>query len=177
MKNKISALIDGELDSHERESAVAALRHDPDAIEAWRIYHLVGDVMRDARPLPTGFSDRFSQRLAQEPSILAPVQMTREPGRVRRVPLYAAASLAAIALVGWLAFMPRPGVAPGDLTIAQSRPPTVAKAATEPPAKSLPGSARDYLLAHQAYSPRVTLQGIAPAVRTVADTASERKAK
>jgi sigma-E factor negative regulatory protein RseA len=177
MKSKISALIDGELASHERESAIAALRHDPEATAAWRIYHLVGDVMRDARPLPGGFSERFARRLAQEPSILAPAQMTSQPGRARRVPLYAAASLAAIALVGWVAFMPRPGVTPGEQTIAQTRQPVVAKAVTEPAAKSLPGSARDYLLAHQAYSPRVTLQGIAPTVRTVAETVSERKAK
>jgi len=33
--------------------------------------------------------------------------------------------------------------------------------------------ANDYLLAHQGFSPRVSLQGMAPYVRTVADRSDE----
>jgi hypothetical protein len=33
----------------------------------------------------------------------------------------------------------------------------------------LPSAANDYLLAHQGFSPRVSLQGMAPYVRTVSD--------
>ena len=35
----------------------------------------------------------------------------------------------------------------------------------------LPNAADDYLLAHQGYSPRLTLQGVAPYIRTVSDEA------
>ena len=35
----------------------------------------------------------------------------------------------------------------------------------------LPSAADDYLLAHQGYSPRLTLQGVAPYIRTVSDEA------
>jgi hypothetical protein len=40
----------------------------------------------------------------------------------------------------------------------------------------LPTAANDYLLAHQGFSPRVSLQGMAPYVRTVAEhTVEPRK--
>jgi hypothetical protein len=37
----------------------------------------------------------------------------------------------------------------------------------------LPSSANDYLLAHQGFSPRMSLQGMAPYVRTVSDSTQE----
>jgi hypothetical protein len=37
----------------------------------------------------------------------------------------------------------------------------------------LPTTANDYLLAHQGFSPRISLQGMAPYVRTVAEQAVE----
>ena len=74
----------------------------------------------------------------------------------------AAASIAAVALVAWLAFAPQ---RPADAPIAK----------LQPPAASLPAQANDYLLAHQGFSPRVSLLGMAPYVRTVADRADESK--
>ena len=38
----------------------------------------------------------------------------------------------------------------------------------------MPGEVNDYLLAHQNYSPRSRLQGVAPYVRTVSDFARPR---
>ena len=82
----------------------------------------------------------------------------------------------AVALVGWLAFAPRPA---GDVSVGGP----VAQAPQEPvmvPVKEkekalqrvpLPNAADDYLLAHQGYSPRLTLQGVAPYIRTVSDEA------
>jgi hypothetical protein len=37
----------------------------------------------------------------------------------------------------------------------------------------LPSATNDYLLAHQGFSPRVSLQGMAPYVRTVAEHPGE----
>jgi hypothetical protein len=78
--------------------------------------------------------------------------------------LSAAASVAAIALVGWVAFGPV-----DDSQIAGNAPQVVA--AKEPPQAAPqvapPAAANDYLLAHQGYSPRNSLQGAAPYVRTV----------
>jgi hypothetical protein len=90
MKERISVLMDGELEGRAADETIDALRREGEALDAWRIYHLISDGMRDTR-----------------------------------------------------------------LTIA------------------LPSAANDYLLAHQGFSPRVSLQGMAPYVRTVAEHPDE----
>ena len=43
----------------------------------------------------------------------------------------------------------------------------------QPAIVPLPSGTNDYLLAHQGFSPRASLQGMAPYVRTVSDSAQE----
>jgi sigma-E factor negative regulatory protein RseA len=162
MKEKISALMDGELDPRAAAEAIGGLRRAGEATDAWRVYHLISDGMRDTRVFSEGFMARFSERLAAEPTVLAPANL---PGRtpVQRFAFAAAASLAAVALVGWLAFAPQPEAPP---PIAQAPAPAAVVQAVNVP---LPSAANDYLLAHQGFSPRVSLQGMAPYVRTVSD--------
>ena len=162
MKEQISALMDGELDERAAGEAIQQLRHEGEALDTWRLYHLISDGMRDTRLLSAGFAARLSERLAAEPTVLAPSAL---PGRTpaRRFAYAAAASVAAVGLVGWLAFAPQPEVA---RPIAQAQQPPV----TIVP---LPSAANDYLLAHQGFSPRVSLQGMAPYVRTVAGRSDE----
>ena len=164
MKERISALMDGELDARAAGEAIGALRREGEATEAWRVYHLISDGMRDTRVFSEGFMARFSERLAAEATVLAPAHL---PGKtpVQRFAFAAAASVAAVALVGWLAFAPQPE-APAP--VAQLRP-AVIPVATVP----LSSAANDYLLAHQGFSPRVSLQGMAPYVRTVSETRDE----
>jgi sigma-E factor negative regulatory protein RseA len=172
MKQTISQLMDGELDERATATSLAALRHDPEAIDAWRTYHLISDAMRDTPLLSPGFAERVSARLAAEPTILAPAR--RQP----RLALAAAASVAGVALVGWLAFAPQRGHDTGQL--AATAPKSAAPAADAAPklpvvavTTALPKAANDYLLAHQGFSPRVYLQGMAPYVRTVSEPAAD----
>ncbi|HYL88609.1 MAG TPA: sigma-E factor negative regulatory protein [Burkholderiales bacterium] len=162
MKEKISALMDGELEGRAADEAIDALRSEGEALETWRLYHLLSDGMRDTRVLSAGFTSRFSARLAQEPTVLAP---SRLPGRTpaQRFAFAAAASVAAVGLVSWLAFGPQ-----------RETPPAIAKAETSAPITAprtvqLTNAANDYLLAHQGFSPGVSLQGMVPYVRTVAE--------
>ncbi|HUQ74802.1 MAG TPA: sigma-E factor negative regulatory protein [Burkholderiales bacterium] len=164
MKEQVSALMDGELDEHVAGEAISTLRGEGEAFQAWRTYHLIGDAMRDSRLLSPGFTGRVAQRLAAEPTVLAPANLRRAP--VQRFALAAAASLAAVALVGWLAFAPQPQP---TQPMAQVQPPVLAT--TIP----LPSATNDYLLAHQGFSPRVSLQGMAPYVRTVAEHPGESR--
>ena len=172
MKEKISALMDGELEGHAAEEAFESLRGEGEALESWRMYHLISDGLRQTTMLSAGFTTRVSQRLAQEPTVLAPGRL---PGRtpVQRFAYAAAASAAAIGLVSWLAFGPQAGpqpevpkatiaVAPANVTLA-------------PVTVQLTSSANDYLLAHQGFSPRVSLQGMVPYVRTVAERGESNK--
>ena len=166
MKERISALMDGELDERSAAALIQALEHDREALETWRLYHLMGDAMREPRLLSQRFAARIGERLAAEPTVLAPAAAPAEPRR--RVALPIAASLAAVALVGWLAFAPqREAQAPQVAQLAAA--PAKPAAQAQPPvlAIPLPSSTSDYLLAHQGFSPRVSFQGMAPYVRTV----------
>ena len=165
MKDRLSALMDGELDDSSAAEVIEALGGDREAVETWRIYQLISDAMRQSQVLSEGFTARLARRLAAEPAILAPRALAPQPRRWYA--LSAAASLAAVALVGWLAFAPQPPVAP-PASVAQAQP-VEGKPAIVP----LPTAANDYLLAHQGFSPRVSLQGMAPYVRTVAEHAVE----
>lgn len=175
MKAKISALMDGELPELESADPLRALRDDEgEALETWRRYHLIGDALRDTSTLSSGFSARFAARLEAEPTVLSPGSVPGRPDQRRSwMALSAAASLAAISLVGWLAFAPPQGAVPGAAQIAQA-PAPVLVAPAESSNVPLPRETDDYLLAHQNYSPRSTLQGVAPYVRTVSESARSR---
>jgi sigma-E factor negative regulatory protein RseA len=146
MKDRISALMDGELDEREAAETIAALANDAGAHGAWRTYHLIGDAMREGR------------------SVVATRRAAANAPRWR-VALPAMAVAAAVALVSWVAFAPVQQKSPAQLApMAEAKPPAVV-----PP----PRSANDYLLAHQGFSPRVALQGMTAYVRTVSDQAEE----
>jgi sigma-E factor negative regulatory protein RseA len=160
MKEEISALMDGELEGRAADEALELLRRDGEAAATWLLYHLMSDAMHGQRQLLSPrFAERVAAKLAAERAVLGAGAL---PGRtpLARYALAAAASLAAVALVGWLAFAPPPQPA-----VAQAQPPA--------PAVSLPDAANDYLLAHQGFSPRMSLQGMAPYVRTVAERPDE----
>ncbi len=140
MKERISELMDGELDERAAEETIAQLGTDPAGREAWRTYHLIGDAMRE-RGIRVFEGKHFS----------------RAPRPRQGWALALAASLAAVAFVGWLAFAPQP----------RAPQPALAQAPKAPATVPLPSAANDYLLAHQGFSPRVSLQGMAPYVRTV----------
>lgn len=170
MKSKISAMMDGELPDAELAGLMRALREEGEAIEAWRKYHLISDALRDTQILSSGFSARFAARLEQEPAILAPSAAPRQAEHGRyRLPLALAASVAGVAMVGSIAY----SLMPGDTQLAQAPAPAPTVQA-ENTVVAIPKQADDYLRAHQNYSPRNNLQGVAPYVRTVSDTARSR---
>lgn len=163
MKAKISQWMDGELDAAGARELVATLAREGEALEAWRTYHRISDALRGGGALSEGFAARVAARLADEPTVIAPGAIVSEPDRGRQFALSLAASVAAVALVGWLAFAPQPAQSPVQVPVAQ------APVLKEPARIPLPTAANDYLFAHQAHSPRITLQGMAPYVRTVSD--------
>ena len=147
MKDRISALMDGELDEREAAEAIGLLKGDAQAREAWRTYHLIGDALREGRAV-----------VAVRPAANSPRW---------RIALPAMAVAAGVALVSWVAFAPlQQQQAPAPAPMAKAEP-----AVTVPP----PSAANDYLLAHQGFSPRVALQGMTAYVRTVSDQGEERR--
>jgi sigma-E factor negative regulatory protein RseA len=166
MKETISTFMDGELDDRAAAAMIDALAKDREALETWRTYHLISDALRDSSMLSAAFTERVAAQLAKEPTVLGRNRLKPEQPR-RWVAM--AASVAAVALVGWLGFAPQQtAVTP----VAQA---PVTKAVTEakPALVPLPSGTNDYLLAHQGFSPRVSLQGMAPYVRTVSEQPQE----
>jgi sigma-E factor negative regulatory protein RseA len=166
MKDRLSELMDGELDDRSAAEVIQNLGGDREAVRTWRTYQMIGDAMRHSRMLSPDFTARVAGRLAAEPTVLAP-RALRATARPWFALSAAASAAAAVGLVGWMAFAPpqHPVVAPAP--VAQ------APAEAKPNIVPLPTAANDYLLAHQGFSPRVSLQGMAPYVRTVAEHAVE----
>jgi sigma-E factor negative regulatory protein RseA len=167
MKERLSAVMDGEIDGPECESCLDRLKDDPDLRAAWRVYHVIGDAIRGhaGAGLPAAFADR----LAAEPTVLAPRRAERRLSRAPWYALSAAASVAAIALVGWTALsMLEPPVK------MAATPPAVAVA--EAPSTPVPVAqgVNDYLLAHQRFSPSSAMGGMAPYIRTVSESNGAR---
>ena len=163
MKDRISALMDGELDDKAAAQLIETLGRDGEALDTWRTYHVISDALRDDPLLSQGFSARVSAQLAKEPTVLAPNRLQAQP----KIWYALAASVAGFALVGWLGFAPQQTAV---VPVAQA-PKAVAEA--KPQIVPLPSGTDDYLLAHQGFSPRVSLQGVAPYVRTVSEQLQE----
>ena len=172
MKDRISVLMDGELDDRSAAQVIDALadrsQTGSEARDAWRTYHLISDALAKSRVLSEGFSERVAAALAAEPTVLAPRRLggAREPRRWVAL----AAGVAAVSLVGWLGFTPQQPV----VQVAKAPAPVAPKEA-KPALVALPSGTNDYLLAHQAFSPRMSLVGMAPYVRTVSEPAREAR--
>ncbi len=167
--NKISEWMDGELPAHETRVVADRVRQDQELRQCWDTFHLIGDVLRGERALSNGFERRLASRLAGEPTVLAP-----RPPAIRRFATYAlsaAASLSAVAVVGWLAFFDNPLVPQPEIAQSQVTP-APAAVPVEPQLASVPndGTMNEYLIAHQEFSPSTEIQGLAPYIRGVSSS-------
>jgi sigma-E factor negative regulatory protein RseA len=182
MKERLSALMDDHLDGASCDECLEQLNKDPELRERWALYHLIGDTLRGttAHTLPSSFRDR----LTAEPTVLAPRRAPhRSVGRSAwHYALPAAAGVAAVALVGWLAL---PQLQPVSGPIASSAPVTATTTLSAAPAgRDRPGTPAaavpvasdmgDYLIAHQRFSPSSAMSGVAPYVRTVSEPSQSR---
>jgi sigma-E factor negative regulatory protein RseA len=165
--DRVSALMDGELDEHQARQLITGIRQQGELRERWDTFHLIGDTLRGDGGLSADFSERLARRLAQEPTILAPRRYTAK--RMTTYALSAAASLSAVALVAWTALSSNSPVAPQP-QVAQVQPAQSAIVATPavlPVSIPSEGNMNEYLLAHQGFSPSTAIQGAIPYIRSV----------
>lgn len=169
MNEKISRLMDGELDGIEFDSCCAQLG-SADARAAWLAYHVIGDHLRGAASGQAGgaaFMARMSAVLAAEPTILAPAPAaTRKASQPATFAWAVAATIAAVTVVGWTAYS-MVDVPPTGIAKVREAATMRASAPARVPAGDVPN---EYLLAHQEYSP-LALQGGAPYLRSASATA------
>jgi len=97
---ELSALLDGEIEPHEVRAAVAAASADGELQDRWLAYNLIGDSLRGEGASRDLTADIMA-RIREEPVVLAPGNLQR---RKSHHPAFAlAASVAGMAIVGWLA--------------------------------------------------------------------------
>jgi len=164
---EISLLMDGELDAERFDSVCTGLR-DTRCMATWVCYHVIGDALRGgASGSIRGFAEHFHATLEAEPTVLAP---RRRPAPAA-IALAAAATVAAVSLVSWVALTTMPG---GD-SKAFAALATAKQASAVRAADARPAVENEYVLVHQEYSPTTALQGVRPYLRAVA--ASEPDAR
>lgn len=180
MREKLSALVDGELRSSDLDTHLVRLRTDRELRGAWSTYHLIGDALRGH--LGPEIIDRVVERLRDEPTVLAPGIVP-----IKRFSWYAmsaAAGFAAVALVVWTASpmwkAPEPAMGSVASGATGTAGPVAAIATGAPSAETrspvTSAEVENYLLAHQPFSHTSAMQGIAPYARTVTDErGTERK--
>ena len=155
-QEQLSALMDGELEPDHADRLLRGMRDDPEAMAIWTQYHLIGDALKGEPSLVPAMSARLAAALASEPTILAPPrsQRTRD---TRRFALPIAASVAGVAVVGWLAFSTHDE----SSKLAQVPPQTEVVAAAGDDA------VRELMRVHQEFSPSTAMLGVASYIRTV----------
>lgn len=178
MMERLSALMDGELDDHEVAGELARIKGDSERQATWAAYHLIGDSIRGQGVLADDFTERVCARLNSEPTVLAPQRSAHRT--TRRVALSLAASLCGVAVVAWLALSNNPVVSPdaGEVSpsLVQATPqmtettPQVVEVADASDSDAM----SEYLMAHQQFSPSTAMQGVVPYVRTVSATDGTR---
>jgi sigma-E factor negative regulatory protein RseA len=157
MLDSISRLMDGELDDADIAGVCGRMRQ-PDAVSTWVCYHVIGETLRGEYCRWPRVSRSFAARLASEPTVVAPIA-----ARSRPLPIAwaVAATVAAVAVVGWVAMAT---FDPSANTIAKAREAATIRAAQVRP-QAVPA---DYLLAHREYSPTTPMEGIGPVLRSAA---------
>jgi len=156
--SELSALFDGELEDHEVASIIGAALADEKQLADWQAYALIGDQLRGAQGFGPEFVGNVMVRVREEPQVLAPRNLVR---RSSQHPLLAlAASVAGVAVVGWLALAGSPQVQrPQIAYVAVPPAPTFAKAVsgqlTAPPVQQVQvdrAEIGEYLVAHHAHA-------------------------
>lgn len=178
--SELSALFDGELEGHEVANVVRAALADEKQMADWQAYALMGDHLRGEKTCTPDFAENVMVRVREEPQVLAPRNLARSSSHHPLLAL--AASVAGVAVVGWLALAGSSQVyAPRIAYIAVPPAPTFAKAEPDKPATPAVRQARadraeigEYLVAHHAHASALHMGEGVQHVRSVsmmADTA------
>lgn len=189
----VSALADGQVHTDAFTRVAAAVGRSDRARAAWHSYHVIGDALR-SNDLPDcrgdhAFIARLRTRLAQQPPVPAPsiadapesspavtigtVAVARPPSTsandtvVRWKWLAVAASMAAVAVVGWNLSGSGVGFGAGRLALstAPGTPASVRSAAAEPQVMLRDPRLDELLAAHRRYGGASALQAPAGFLR------------
>lgn len=163
---RLSALMDGELDAAEVAQVLNDLRGNDEYRRQWQAYHLAGDALRGTTHLHVDVGLRVMDALVDEPVVLAPRRRLGTLLSSQRT-LALAASVAGVAVVTTLAWSSRSGTSFQLLSKGPSVP-----VEAQVPAQLAGIDLQSYVIAHQAHAP--SAQGAVHYVKTVSLEAGGR---
>ncbi|HEY8554837.1 MAG TPA: sigma-E factor negative regulatory protein [Burkholderiales bacterium] len=181
MKERLSALIDGELDELEERRVLNAIGEDVELRRTWERYHLIRSAM--TRQLGVVVSADLPERIVArlETGTETPEEAS---GALRFWPLAggfaAAAAIAGIAIFGMQALHSPLGNVPDTrvATAASASPAATASPATEVAVSSVPSDSTDqlspYVVGHNEFMPTGGMASLFPYVRVVAHGNAEQ---
>ena len=165
---RLSALLDGELDADGCRALVERLHDDEDACRTWALLNCVGDAMRSADVAAyhsAGFVARVSAALEREPTVLAPAALPPR-STVRRWLLPGAGAAAAAAVLIAVGLPSRQAATP-EATIAKAPAATATAVASAPqPVIDRSPQLERYLAAHRELADATVMPYSTPYVRT-----------
>ncbi len=190
---RISALMDGELSSQERELAIDYVKDDLEVKQNWQRYHIIGDTMRNTLPsmVQPDLAEKLNKMLENEPAILAPKSTVNSNKKIASkdftkpfIGLAIAASVTAVAIFGIQNTEQQTpsvdGSAPqvvsnegGSLSnleqsLATAIPKTVRTVKYEPVENTIEATRlNSYILNHNQFNSRMGVQGVSPNARLV----------
>lgn len=163
MNEKLSALMDGELDRSDALAEIKSLGQNAEARADWDCYHLIGDALRgesdDASARRRRSSEAIFARIAAEPTVLAPQAMAKHAkssgvaGKTR-VALAMAASVVTVSAIGIVAYQQQRALPDAQMALtAKGQSPSAAivpvATAADPAAHA---RVNDYLVVHRQFS-------------------------
>lgn len=175
MKEKLSSLLDGDVEPAHAGPVFEVLRQDGELRRQWDAYCVIGDALRGERDHQPDFAARVMAELDAEPTLLVPPP---KPARslAGRPMMAIAASVMGVVAVGVVAFTMYPRT-PDSIPVAG----VVASAPAETPAAVQLATNvgddvhRNYMFVHQAMSGGGPIPGSVHYVRTVSDTRGDRR--
>ena len=161
MKEKISALLDDELDEAEVPQLCKSIRVEAEMRKACGTYLLIGDALRGESHLAMDITPAVLGQLKNGPVVFAP-----SPRHEWQRPLLAmAATIAGVAVVAWVALAPRQAFKVQE--VALQRPIVIPAEPSATGVTSNDSDMQEYLIAHQTHSGSFYLNGDTQHIRTV----------
>lgn len=142
MTQELSSLMDGELDGPEAERIIRSCFGNEELKQKWQAYHVIGDALRGDAPCRAASTRRIMDALASEPTVLAPRRIAA--ASAGRIAFAAAASVATVAVVGWIGLQDR--ATSQDRVMASTAPSATQQAA---PVVMPLQNVNEYLVAHR----------------------------
>ena len=171
MKEKLSALLDGELKPGEIDQTVKHVASESHMCEIWGRYHLIRDAMRGQLGdlAAQNLAEKISARLHNEPSILAPRHRRSVRSGVTKLltGMAVAASVAAVAIIGVRSFVPEQNVQPLFAQSVESADYLRGGSRWQAVSSDVERDLNMYLVQHNEFTPATGMSGVMTYMRFV----------